>query len=58
VARTISSVNEFAIEEKEPALYREDTLTIMGALADILVEVRLISAGLFGEEDEEEEDDA
>jgi hypothetical protein len=41
-----------------PAISREDTLAIVGALADILVEVRLISAGLFGEDDEAEEDDA
>jgi hypothetical protein len=34
----MSSVDEFSIEEKEPALYRDDTLTISGALADILVE--------------------
>jgi hypothetical protein len=54
----MSLVTELAEGGDEPAIHREDTLATVGALADILVEVRLISAGLFGEDDEEEEDDA
>jgi hypothetical protein len=48
------------MEDQEPAIYRDDTLVIMGALADILVEVRLTNALLFREDDDEEaeEDDA
>jgi len=59
LTRTISLVNGLAAGGDEPAISREDTLAIMGALADILVEVRLISAALFGDDDDEaEEDDA
>jgi hypothetical protein len=48
------------MEDEEPPLSRDDTLAIMGALADILVEVRLTNAMLLGEDDdgEAEEDDA
>ena len=47
------------MEGAEPAIYRGDTLAIMGALADILVEVRRTNRALFGEDDDEEaeEDD-
>jgi len=41
----------------ELALYREETLAIIGALGDILYEVRRISAALLGEDDGEEEED-
>lgn len=42
---------------QELPLYREEALAIMGALGDILFEVRRISAALLGEDDGEEEED-
>ena len=41
----------------EPPIEREETLAIMGALSDILFEVRRMSAVLLGDEGEEEEDE-
>jgi hypothetical protein len=40
---------------EEAPLYREETLTIMGTLADLVIDVRAILALL--EEDDEEEDE-
>jgi hypothetical protein len=39
----------------EPVIYREETLAVIGALADILVELRAIRKLLQGGDDEEEE---
>jgi hypothetical protein len=41
----------------ELPIYREEVLTIMGALADLIVGVDEIKAFLFGEGDEEAEAD-
>ena len=41
--------------EAEPLIYRTEVLSIIGALADIVVELREIRASL--EDDEEEEED-
>jgi hypothetical protein len=42
------------IVENEPVLYREEVLEIMGALADLRVDVAYIR-GFFEEEDDEDE---
>lgn len=42
---------------EEALLYREETLTIIQALADLVVDVRVILALLLEDDDEEEEED-
>jgi hypothetical protein len=42
---------------EEAPLYREETLTIMGTLADLVVDVRAILAMLEEDDEEEEEDE-
>jgi hypothetical protein len=42
--------------EPEPVIYREEVLSIIGALADIVVELRWLH-DYFEEDDEEEEDE-
>jgi hypothetical protein len=44
-----------SVGEPEPLIYRTEVLSIIGALADIVVELREIRASL--EDDEEEEDE-
>jgi hypothetical protein len=39
----------------EPVIYREETLAVIGAMADILVELRKIRTVLEGDDDEEVE---
>jgi hypothetical protein len=41
--------------EHEPVIYREEVLEIMGALADLRVDVSFIR-GFFEEEDDDEEE--
>jgi hypothetical protein len=41
--------------EPQPLIYREEVLAIIGALADIVVEVRAIREVLEGNSEEEEE---
>ena len=43
--------------QPEPIVYREEVTAIVGALADLLVELRMIRSYFFEEEEEEEEDD-
>jgi hypothetical protein len=43
--------------ETEPVFYRTEAMAVLGALADILVELRAISFLLGGFDEEEEEDD-
>jgi hypothetical protein len=41
----------------EVVLYREEALAVIGAIADILVELRRIRRSLGGDDEEEEEGD-
>jgi hypothetical protein len=43
--------------EPEPLIYRPEVLAIIGALADLVVEVRTIRRTLGEDEDGEEEED-
>jgi hypothetical protein len=43
------------VAEPEPLIYREEVLSIIGALADIVVEIREIRASLENNEEEEED---
>jgi hypothetical protein len=43
------------VSEDEPLIYRIEVLSIIGALADIVVELRWLHEFLEGEDDEEEE---
>jgi hypothetical protein len=45
-----------AVREPEPLIYRTEVLSIIGALADIVVELRWLH-DYFEEDDEEEEDE-
>jgi hypothetical protein len=42
--------------ESAPLIYREEVLAIIGALADLVVEVRQIREELQGDNDEPEEE--
>lgn len=42
--------------QMEPLIYRPEVLAIMGALADIVVEVRGIRTFLEGDDEEEEQE--
>jgi len=44
--------------EPEPLVYRTEVLAIIGALADLVVDVRTIREKLEEDDDEEEEEDA
>jgi hypothetical protein len=41
--------------EREPIVYRTEVMAILGALADLVVEVREIRRFLWEEDDEEED---
>jgi len=42
--------------DEEPVIYREDVLSIMGALADLVYDLRGIRAFLEGDDEEEEQE--
>ncbi|MGH3084790.1 MAG: hypothetical protein ACRDNP_12200 [Gaiellaceae bacterium] len=44
-----------SVGEPEPLIYREEVLGIIGALADIIVELRWFHEFLEGDDEEEEE---
>jgi hypothetical protein len=43
--------------DEEMGIYRVEVLTMMGAIADIVVDVRKILGYIEGEDDEEEEEE-